>query len=72
MTPNHKQFETTLKSTARDALSALSEKERIQFALKIILDTADTRLAASLHFAANRIAEHAEILTRGAGEKGGS
>jgi hypothetical protein len=69
MTPNHKQFETALKATAEEALKILPEKERVQFALKVMLDATDAGVASTLEFAANRITEHANILIREAYER---
>ena len=69
MTPNHKQFEVALKSAAQEALNALPEKERVHFALKVMLDTTDASVASSLSFAANRVTEHSNILIREAHER---
>lgn len=69
MTPNHKQFEVALRATAEEALSALPQKERVHFALKVMLDVTDPAVSSVLSFVANRITEHANILMREAFER---
>lgn len=69
MTFQHKQFEVALKAAAKETLKALSEKERVHFALKIMLDVNDASVASALRFAANRITEHSNILLREAGDE---
>lgn len=58
------------KTFAYEALKTLSEKDRVHFALKIILGSRDTRNAGAIDFAAKRVAEHAEILRKDARARG--
>lgn len=69
MTTNHKQFEVALRATAEEALSALPEKDRVHFALKLMLDVTDPAVAGALSFVSNRITEHSNILMREAFER---
>lgn len=57
------------RDIAEEALSGLSDKGKVHFALKLILDTTDPDAAGTLSFAANRITEHAHILMREAFER---
>jgi hypothetical protein len=73
------QFETISADSVRDrvksreiaeeALRGLSDKNKVHFALKLILDTTDGQAAGTLSLAANRITEHAHILMREAFER---
>lgn len=61
----NRQFEATNADAVRDrvksreiaevALHGLSDKDKVHFALKLILDTTDPDAAGTLSFAANRI-----------------
>lgn len=69
MIGRQKQFEVAQRTTAEEALRGLSDKDKVHFALKLVLDTTDGRAAGALFFAANRITEHAHILMREAFER---
>lgn len=57
------------REIAEEALRGLSDKDKVHFALKLILDTTDPDAAGTLSFAANRITEHAHIVMREAFER---
>lgn len=65
----HRQFEIAQRAAAEEALSGLPDKDKVHFALKLILGTTDAQVAGSVSFAANRISEHANILMREAFER---
>jgi len=69
MIGRQKQFEVAQRAAAEEALRGLSDKDKVHFALKLILDTTDPDAAGTLSFAANRITEHAHILMREAFER---
>lgn len=69
MIGQQKQFEVAQRATAEEALRGLSDKDKVHFALKLILHTTDPDAAGALSFAANRITEHANILMREAFER---
>jgi hypothetical protein len=59
-----KRAECTHRSVAEDALSGLSDKEKVNFALALMMKTTDPDAAACLRFASSQIAELANILMR--------
>ncbi|PHQ99524.1 MAG: hypothetical protein COB39_03465 [Marinosulfonomonas sp.] len=66
MTPNHSQFTTAQQFQAELALEGVSGKDRVNFALKLMLDIEDENAAGALSFAARRVGEHATTLNRAA------
>lgn len=64
MTPNHSQFTDAQKFQAELALEGVSDKDRVHFALKLMLDIKDGDAAGALSFAARRVGEHAASLGR--------
>ena len=64
-----KQFEVAQRAAAEEALSVLSDKDLVRFALKLILNVSDPAVAGSLSFASSRIKEHSDILMREAFER---
>lgn len=69
MIGRQKQFAVSQRAAAEEALRGLSDKEKVHFALKLILGTIDPDAASALSFAANRISEHSHILMREAFER---
>ncbi len=59
------------REIAEEALRGLSDKDKVHFALKLILDTTDAHAVGAMSFAAKRIDEHANILMREAYEREG-
>jgi hypothetical protein len=64
-----KQFECAQRATAEQALRGLSDKDRVHFALKIMMETNDPDAVAALRWAQARIVEHADVLVREAFER---
>lgn len=65
-----KQAEVSACDMADDALSALSCKARVNYALRVILGTTDPDAVGAVLFAASRLKEHAELLIREAYDRG--
>ncbi len=57
------------RELAKEALAALPDKDKVHFALKLILSTYDPNAAGITAFAVRRISEHANILMREAFER---
>ncbi len=55
---------------AENALAGLSDKDRVHFALRLILGACDPQAAGCVSFAARQIGEHASTLMREAFEQG--
>lgn len=58
-----------MRDHAEAALSGLSDKDKVHFALKLMLDVTDTDAAGALSFAGSRITDHAHLLMRAAYKK---
>lgn len=54
---------------AESALDALSARDRVHFALRVMLAVHDAEAVGALTFAAHRASEHAQILMREAYER---
>ncbi len=59
-----KQSELCWREIAEEALRDLSDKDRVHFALRLILDTRDPQAVGCVSFAAAMIGEHASTLMR--------
>lgn len=57
------------QETAEAALHGLSDRDRVNFALRLILGARDPRAAGLLSFAAGQITDHAHCLMRAAFER---
>ncbi len=57
------------REIAEEALRGLSGKDRVHFALKLILDITDPAAAGTASFAASQISSHAQRLVREAFER---
>lgn len=64
MTPNHSQFTTAQQFQAELALEGMSDKDRVHFALKLMLEIKDTNAIGALGFAVRRMGEHVTTLNR--------
>lgn len=57
------------REMAEAALRGLSDRDRVNFALHLILGTRDPRAAGLLSFAAGQVTEHAHCLMRASFER---
>lgn len=64
-----KQFECAKRATAEEALKGLSDKEKANFALALLMKITDPDAAAVLRFAGNQLTELSNILMREAFER---
>jgi hypothetical protein len=64
-----KQFECAQRAAAEEALKGLSDKDKVNFALALMMKVADPDAAAALRFAGNQLAELSNILMREAFER---
>lgn len=70
MTPNHSHFTEAQKFQAELALEGVSDKDRVHFALKLMLDIKDENAIGALAFAGRRMGERATKLSASAFDVG--
>lgn len=63
MSFKHSQFIVAQRFEAELALEGMSDKDRVHFALKLMLDVKDPNAAGSLSFAARQMGGHAKALS---------
>jgi len=64
-----KQFEAAQRIAAEEALSGLSDKAKVHFALALIMKVTDPDAVAAVRFAGCQLAELSNILMREAFER---
>ncbi len=62
-------MEVDQRTAAEEALSGLSDKAKVHFALALLMKVTDPDAVAALRFAANQIAELSNVLMREAFER---
>ncbi|KQI69411.1 hypothetical protein AN189_03035 [Loktanella sp. 3ANDIMAR09] len=63
MSAPHRQFEQALQSVAEEALSHLTEKDRLYFANRLLGRISDPHLAGEMRFVSNQAAQRSRELT---------
>lgn len=69
MIGSQKQFECAQRTAAEEALSGLSDKAKVHFALALLMKATDPDAAAALRFAGNQLIELSNIMMREAFER---
>jgi len=63
-----KRAQCAQRTLAEEALAGLSDREKVNFALALMMKTTDADAVATIRFAGSQLAELANILTREAFE----
>ncbi|MCT4608628.1 MAG: hypothetical protein N4A70_05425 [Pelagimonas sp.] len=69
MIQRKRQFEQAQREAASDALTGLSDRAKVHFAISLVLGVEDPEAAAALNFLALRANEMSNVLVREAYER---